>query len=81
MTITNFPHIFLKKAHSMGRINFVMYVFNETLSFYQIRMCYHVELSLRATYIYVIEKNTFIFLHRQKFQYTMIIMSLFHDID
>ena len=65
----------------MGRIDFVMYVFNETLSFYQIRMCYHVELSLRGRDIYVIEKKTFIFLHRRKFQYTMIIMSLFHDID
>ena len=65
----------------MGRIDFVMYVFNETLSFYQIRMCYHVELSLRGRDIYVLEKNAFIFLHKQKFQYTMILMSLFHDVD
>ena len=57
MTITNFPHIFLKIAQSTGRIDFVMYVFNETLSFYQIRMCYHVELSLKGRDIYVIEKK------------------------
>ena len=62
MTITNFPHIFLKNAHSMGRIDFVMYIFNETLSFYQIRMCYHVELSLRGRDIYVIEnKDIYLF--------------------
>ena len=57
MTITNFPHIFPKNAHSMGRIDLVMYVSNETLSFYQIRMCYHVELSLRGRDIYVKEKK------------------------
>ena len=44
-------------------------------------MCYHVELSLRGRDIYVLEKNAFIFLHKQKFQYTMILMSLFHDVD
>ena len=65
----------------MGRIDFVMYVFNETQFFYQIRMYYHVELSLRGRDIYVIEKNTFIFLHKEKFQYTMILMPLFHDVD
>ena len=57
MSITNIPHIFLKNAHSIGRIEFVMYVFNETLSFYQIRMCYHVELSLKGRDIYAIEKK------------------------
>ena len=57
MSVTNFPHIFLKYAHSMGRIDFVMYGFNETLSFYQIRMCYHVELSLIGRDIYVIENK------------------------
>ena len=62
MTITNFSHIFLKNTHNMGRIDFVMYVFNETHSFYQIRMCYHVELSLRGSDIYVIEKKDIIYL-------------------
>ena len=81
MTNTNFTHIFLKTVHIIGRIYFVMYVFNETLSFYQIRMCYHVELSLRGVDIYVIEKNTFIVLHKLNFQYPMILMSLFHDVD
>ena len=57
MTITDFPHIFLKNAHSMGRIDFVTYVFNDTLSFYQKRVCYHVELSLRGRDIYVIERK------------------------
>ena len=65
----------------MGIIDFVKYVFNEIVSFYQIRMCYHVELNLRGRDIYVIEKKTFIFLHKQKFQYTMILMSLFHEVD
>ena len=81
MTINNFPHIFLKIAHIMGRIDFAMYVFYEALNFYQIRMYYHVELSLRGRNIYVIEKNTFIILHKQNFQYPMILMSLFHDVD
>ena len=41
----------------MDRIDLVMYVFNEILNFYQIRMCYHVEFSLRGRDIYVIEKK------------------------
>ena len=47
----------------MGRIDFVMYVFNETLSFYQIRMCYYVELSLRGRDIYVIEKKRHLYFY------------------
>ena len=47
----------------MGRIDFVMYVINETLSFYQIRMCYHVELSLKGRDIYVIEKKIHLFFY------------------
>ena len=66
MTITNLSHIFLKNAYNISIIDFVMYAFNETLSFYQIRMCYHVDLSLRGRDIYVIERKKHLYFYINK---------------